>query len=471
MTKHVRNRQNINLRRRRFLQHTCAAGLGSTALFSTLAQLAATAQAASPADDYRALVCLMLFGGNDSFNMIVPTDESSYRDYAQIRSNQALAREALLPIQPMNTAGRPFGLHPGMPEVKALFDGGQLAVVANVGTLVEPVSSRQDLGRGAREPLGLFSHSDQQNQWQTSVPDQRLGLGWGGRIADLLGALNTDPSISMNISMAGTNVFQTGRTSVEYSIDPEVGIPQGIDPVDDDPFWQRLQGITIDSLMAQEYQHLLRRTLGQATTRALDGQERFAAALSAQAEPQTEFSDNPVSQSFRSIARIIGARQALGARRQIFFVGFGGWDHHDELLNNHARMLPVVSRALGEFQASLGELGMSDQVTTFTASEFARTLTSNGNGTDHGWGGNQLVVGGAVDGGRIVGQFPDLYADNPLDVGRGRLIPTLSVDALFAELALWFGVPASDLDRVLPNIARFYDPTSASAPIELFRLT
>jgi uncharacterized protein (DUF1501 family) len=180
---------------------------------------------------------------------------------------------------------------------------------------------------------------------------------------------------------------------------------------------------------------------------------------------QTVFSDTGLSQNLRMIAQTIAARQALGMCRQTFFVEFGGWDHHDEVIVNQETMLPVVSMALSEFNSALIELGVENQVTTFTASDFGRTLTSNGRGSDHAWGGNQIIMGGAVNGGDIYGSYPTLFEGNSLDTGRGRLIPTTSIDAYFAELALWFGVPAADLELVLPNIRRFYDPASGSPPI------
>ena len=464
-----------NLNRRQFLGQASCAAVGSSSLFSTLLNLRMTGSAAAeallpshsasllaPNDDYKALVCIFLAGGNDSFNMLVPRDNSHYNEYAAIRADLALPQGDLLPITQVNGDGREYGIHPSMPEVAQLFNNGRLIFVPNVGTLVEPTTKAGIESGLANLPLGLYSHSDQIMHWQTSVPDKRTGFGWGGRTADLLHAVNDDDTISMNISLAGTNLFQTGTNITEYSI-----VPWGDGAIQvyghDDIWWSRhvLQNAAIESMLDLAYQNLFEQTFADSTRSAIDGSNLFASAIANVSPFVTQFAENELSESLAMVAKTIAARQTLGFRRQTFFVMFGGWDHHDEVLDSQMAMLSVVSKAMKEFDDAMTELGIQNQVTTFTASDFGRTLTSNGQGSDHAWGGNHMVMGG-VNGRKIYGDYPSLYEDNPLDTGRGRLIPTTSCDEYFAELALWFGVTPGELTTVFPNIGRFYDPISGS---------
>lgn len=442
--------------RRRLLQGMGCGAMSATPFLSTLAHLGSATSAAGqslpPGDDYRALVCILLAGGNDSFNMIVPHEPDEYDDYAAARSDLALDRDALLTVSPPSL-GRDFGFHPGMAGARDLFEAGRLAVVHNVGTLVEPVTLAGIDAGSARLPLGLYSHADQIRQWQTSVPDDREALGWGGRMADLLGGLDGSAEIAMGISLSGTNDFQAGATTREFAITSEGST--GIAGFGDaDPILV-LRETAIRSMVDAQYANLLERTFAQRMADGIRNDAVFSAALAGAPALDGFFGPGPLSRNLRMIARTIAVRQALGLRRQTFFVLVGGWDHHDEVLASQAPMLADVSTALVELDAALGFLGVRDAVTTFTISDFGRTLSSNGRGSDHGWGGNQLVMGGAVRGGDSYGTPPPLFPENPLDTGRGRLIPTLSTDAYFAELALWFGVAAGDLDAVLPNIGRF----------------
>ena len=457
--------------RRRFLGQASCTAVGATSLFSSLLNLRAAGALATPhpnitrrgvlpGDDYRALVCLFLAGGNDSFNMLVPRGPTEYAEYAAIRGDLALPAASLLPITPATSDGRQYGVHPGMPEVQQLFDNGQLAFVANVGSLVEPTTKAGILSGSANLPLGLYSHSDQIMHWQTSIPDQRASIGWAGRTADLLNASNADNTVSMNISLAGTNVFQSGTQVVSYAIQPTGNGSVGVNGYNGTEPFNQLRTAAINSLLGQNYQNLFMDTFARAKRASIDAHLLFSSALGGVPSLTTAFSDHPVSQSFQMVARTIAARQALGVRRQTFFILFGGWDHHDEVINAQAEMLPIVSRGLSEFHTALTELNVLNDVVTFTASDFARTLTSNGQGSDHAWGGNHMVMGGPVVGGDIYGTYPQLFADNDLDTGRGRLIPTTSCDEYFAELALWLGVAPSDLATVLPNIGRFYTPAS-----------
>ncbi len=450
--------------RRRFLIDLGCASLGSTTLFSSLVHLGAVSSAsAQTGDDYRALVCILLAGGNDSFNLLVPAD-SGYSEYAAIRGTLALSQSALLPLANSGVPGRAFGVHPGVPELRSLYDQGHLAFVANVGTLVEPVTQAQVQTGTGKLPLGLFSHADQIAQWQTALPDRRSATGWGGRLADVLGGLNSNSQVSMNISVAGSNLFQNGVDTVEFAVSPSGGATS-IRGYDGPGVFDQLRTTGIDSLMNQSYKNLFEQVYADRVSGSIESNIFFGEALEAVAPLATVFGTAPLSRSLAMVARTISARAALGMKRQTFFVLLGGWDHHDDTLVNQQAMLPQVSSALREFWEATVEMGISDRVTTFTISDFGRTLTSNGDGSDHAWGGNQMVLGGAVSGGRIYGEYPSLYSNNPLDVGRGRLIPTTSVDEYFAEMALWLGVDRSALDLVLPNLDRFYDATSPAAPL------
>lgn len=456
----------MTLTRRRFVQGLGCSALSAAPVLGTLAHLgsatSAAAQSLPGGDDYRALVCILLAGGNDSFNMIVPCDEDEYADYTAARTDLALPHEDLLAVSPASL-DRDFGFHPGMSGARDLFEAGRLAVVHNVGTLVEPVTLAQVEAGTGRLPLGLYSHSDQIRQWQTSVPNDREALGWGGRLSDLLHGLNTNAEISMGISLAGVNEFQAGANTREFAI-----TSNGSEPIagfgNPDPI-QVVRETSIRSMVDAAYRNMLEQAFADATAGAIRNDEVFRAAIANAPTLDTDFSAGPLSQSLRMIAETISVREHLGMRRQTFFVLVGGWDHHDEVLATQAPMLEGVSQSLVEFDAALGELDVRDDVTTFTISDFGRTLSSNGRGSDHGWGGNQLVMGGAVRGGDSYGTPPPLFPGNALDTGRGRLIPTLSTDEYFAELALWFGVSPGDLPSVLPNIGAFGSPTLADPPV------
>ncbi|MDH3591710.1 MAG: DUF1501 domain-containing protein [Planctomycetota bacterium] len=452
-----------SMTRRRFLGQASCAAVGTTALFSTALNMGMFNAMASPGAEYRGLVCLFLGGGIDSFNVLVPAGNAEYADYATIRSDLALPQAALLPILPATPDGKSYGLHPSVTPLQTLFSQGDLAFVSNVGTLVEPTTLDQYRNRSVALPLGLFSHSDQAMHWQSSLPDQRNAEGWAGRMGDILQSCNDNQNISMNISLSGSNLFQSGALTTHYTIGPNGSI--GLQ--DYGETWPEavVRTEAIDGLLGMTYRNLFERTFAGKMRSAIDAHIEFSAAIDALPPLQTPFSDNNLSQRFRMIAQTIAARDLLGMNRQTFFVSMGGWDHHDEVLNNQDAMLPVIANALAEFQAAMVELNTANQVTTFSASDFGRTLTSNGQGSDHAWGGNMLVMGGAVNGGDLYGTYPDLYQGNPLDTGRGRLIPTTSVDEFFAEMALWFGVPVSDLDIVLPNLNRFWTPGGSIGPL------
>ncbi len=447
-----------NLSRRQFIGQASCAGIGATSLFSTLLTLrlanSLAAQTVPAGGDYKALVCLFLAGGNDSFNMLVPTTGAEYNAYAAVRRNLALARDTLLQITPANLGGRTLGVHPSMTEVRDLFTQGRLGFVANVGSLIRP-TTLADYRANRYRPLSLYSHSDQIKQWQTCMPDQRTAIGWGGRAADIIRSLNNPGIVSMNISLSGQSVFLTGQQAFTYSINSSGATAlTGYDPRAVNNL-TALRTAAVDTALGADYRSLFEQSYGDSTRDAIDAYYEFAAALSGVTLATTVPAGNSLATNLGMIARTASSAGRLGARRQIFFVQLGGWDHHDEVLNNQVTMLRTVSQALGFFWSALGELGLQNNVTLFTASDFGRTLTSNGNGSDHAWGGNHLVLGGAVRGGNVFGNreqgyYPDLQNLAAIDTGQGRLIPGVAVDEYARDLLSWFGVSNGDLDYVLP---------------------
>lgn len=468
--------------RRRFLGEASCAAVSSIPVLSSLLNLSVTGKLAAQEAEggYRALICVFASGGNDTFNVLTPYGDSHYAEYAASRADLALPLAQLIPIHPENTDGRVFGVHHRMPQLAARFEAGDAAFVANVGTLIEPVRTRLEVAQNLKRlPLGLYSHSDQIEQWQTSVPHARSGVGWAGRMADVIRQLNADPRVSMNISFDGSNVWQTGRAVAEYAVspgnsqEPEGGATALL------PYrqlWQRDQPLAqaasaaIDSQLALEYTNLLQQTFVHQRRTARDAYALYAEATAPALPGAVAFPNTSLGRQMHMVARTINGRAALGAVRQTFFVNLGGWDHHNEVLNNQDAMLPQVDDALAALWTALVAMGVQDRVVIYSASDFGRTLTSNARGSDHAWGGNHFVLGGAVRGKRLYGEYPSLAVNpesgpevNPLDTGRGRLIPTTSVDEFFAEMALWLGVPASSLPLVLPNIGNFY-ATGASVP-------
>lgn len=471
--------------RRTFLRQASCAAVGSIALVNTLLNLRLinSASAQGSGSSYKALVCLFLSGGNDSFNMLVPRDTASHAEYRLVRGGlynatgtsgglalpNAGEPGGILPISPLgNLGGKQFGLHPAMPRLQGLFENGHAAFVCNVGSLIQPGMTRAMHDAGVNVPFGLYSHADQIEQWQTAYPEGRTTLGWAGRAADLLQSMNADNGLSMNISLGGTNIWQNGNNVFQYGLNPGgVSSLAGYDEDWDQASWGRspIRGAAMDSQLAMDYANLLENTFAKKSRKAIEAYKVFQQATGVALPPGVTFPTTPLGNSFRMVARTIAGRGVLGAQRQTFFVQLGGWDHHDEVIDSQQVMLGQVSEAVGAFHDALAAMGLADSVATFTASDFGRTLTSNGRGSDHAWGGNHFVVGGGVLGRRLYGEYPSLAADNPLDTGRGRLIPTTSVDAYFAELALWFGVPKSSLPLVIPNIGRFYDTASTAPPL------
>ena len=375
------------------------------------------------------------------FNTVeIPADSGNY------------VNQDLHPLDYTDAAGKEFAVHYAMPNVESLFKDGNLSFVANIGTLVEPTTKTQVYDGSAQLPLGLYSHSDQVMHWQTGIPQERVAQGWGGKIADMFNACNDNDNISLNLSLSGSNVYQTGQSTVEFSLNIDGATElNGYNEPWEVPTANRN---TIDSMIDKYYDDIFKRTYVDIMKVGKDGAEEYNEAIDAQVL-STEFSNNRLSQQLELVARTIAARETLGMKRQIFFIEYGGFDLHDEVLDPHESLLSEIDTALGEFNSAMDELLTQDMVTTFSLSEFARTLTSNGQGSDHGWGSNAFIMGGAVNGGEIFGTYPDLDLDNNLELGGGVMLPTIATDQYFGDIASWFGVENDDLLTLFPNIDNF----------------
>ncbi|KQV86751.1 DUF1501 domain-containing protein [Rhizobacter sp. Root1221] len=478
--------------RREFLRRAAALSgtVGSGALPFAM-NLAAMNAAAAAASDYKAIVCLFLLGGNDSANMVLPTDTASWEAYTTVRSTgtSPIALKAagtpadgaaapgspeslggVLPLVPDFTAyaqnaNRSFAVHPLMPEVQSLFGQGRLAVVANAGPLVMPVTRAELKAKTKAAPAKLGSHNDQQSTWQALGPEGAR-KGWGGRLGDMLASANTQTAFT-SISVSGNAVFLAGQQVAQYQVSNTGAVP--IDGVSGGLFGSSIASTAYRQLLTQgsvpgDQPNLIAREHAAIAKRSLDAQVAFNAAYSASTAPGTPkylhpltrtLVGNPVAEQLRTVARVIGARDSLGVRRQVFFVSVGGFDTHDWQNTTHANLMAMLSHAIGYFDNALGALGMRDQVTLFTASDFGRTFASNGDGTDHGWGAHHLVTGGAVRGREIYGRFPQVGLNHPDEIGSGTFLPGVSVDQLGGTLGRWFGASDSQLDLVFPNLRNF----------------
>lgn len=428
---------------------SAAAGLSTpNAMLGLLGgALATSAQAAFL--DYKALVCVFLYGGNDGYNVLVPSD-FRYGTYAAARGGLAVPGVSLLPLFPqlLPLSLDFYGVHPSMPELQSLYGLGRLAFVANVGTLLAP-TTKDDYAQRRNLPPRLFSHNDQQDQWVSSTPDANTRLGWGGRLADLMGSVNANRRLSMNISIGGNNLFQIGQNTVPYSLSTG-----GVRKFDANT---GARSTVFRELLNQaQTRNSFERYGAQLNSRSIDTGMEVDAALSAVPDFFTSFpSNNSLADQLQIVAKMIAARNTLSVSRQVFFVSMGGFDTHDDQLVDHPGLLSKISQAFGSFNSVLDELGVANSVTTFTGSDFGRTLTSNGDGTDHAWGNVQWVMGGAVAGRQVAGQFPNQTLDGPQDAGQGRIIPTSSVEQYGATLLRWFGASESEIDTVFPHLSRF----------------
>ena len=500
--------------RRSFIRQALCATVGTAALSNTIRDLrfinAAMAQSSPAITDYKALVCIFLQGGNDSNNVFIPTIPAEWNNYAAIRTpalaipNTDGSGATALALNNLTSDGHTYGIHPAAPELQSLFNNGKMAAVFNVGTLVYPLTKADYNNPTVVKPLQLFSHVDQTVQWQTSVSDRQSATGWGGRCADLLDTYNpkngkTDV-LSMNVSLAGANVFEVGGVVQQYAVSTSgvVALNSSYSPANA----RTAQGVALNNILGIDavQSDMLTRNYSLALEHALASGTGLSTALNATKMASTwstyptqvtvpnaggSFASSLMSQ-LQMVAKIIevGQRSAatggLGMKRQIFFVQVGGYDLHSGQTNNsgsstannaavilggQANLLAELSQSLNTFQNTMHQIGVTyndagfeQRVTAFTASDFGRTLPSNGVGSDHGWGSHHLVVGGAVNGQRTYGKFPALVVGGPDDTSTGRWIPTTAVDQFAATMAKWFGVDSTNMGTVFPNLGRFDVP-------------
>lgn len=468
----IDTKNDVNASRRVFLRTASllsAAGVAGAPLALNLATMSVAAAQNAPSD-YKAIVCLFLFGGNDHANTVLATDPESWNQYTTIRttvSNDSIALPAasVLPIVPNTSqAGRTFALHPSMQALKGLFDAGRAAVVANVGPLIMPTSKAQYRQSGFPLPPKLFSHNDQQSTWQSYSPEGAT-VGWGGRMGDLL-ASNNGIAAFTAISASGNAVFLAGKTVTQYQISSAGAVPIG--GLSGSLFGSATSNNPLQAIIAGDRGNLFEKEHAAVVKRSIDAQGTLSTAMlpassvlapTQYLNPNTNLmATNALATQFQTVARVIGGRSPLAARRQVFFVSLGGFDTHDFQKTTQSDLLARVAHALAYFDSALANLQGADlrtQVTTFTASDFGRTFTSNGDGTDHGWGSHHFVTGGAVRGKDIYGIFPSLGLGHAQDVGSGSLLPTISVDQYGATMAKWFGLSDTQITDVFPNIRNF----------------
>lgn len=490
----MREKQESILSRREFLRRAACAAVGTVTMTANIRDLrlmnAAVAQ--TSINDYKALVCIFMAGGNDSNNLIVPTIQAEYDSYAAIRTNVLaiplsgtafnvlpLGKDGTSDYTPLNSDGHGYGLHPACPELRTLFGEEKLALLFNTGTLVYPMTRAQYQGGLLEKPPQLFSHADQVTQWQTSIPDQPPLTGWGGRCADLLKSVQPNAPISLMVTLAGANTFEVGNTMSQYSVSTSGAIAlSGVSGARLTTL-TNLLGLPYSNMQAKAYAGVAAHTintgatLNNAITKTAGNYFTAYPFPSKVTSPTggTAFTSS-LSAQLLMVARLIeaGSRATnlggFGMKRQIFFCQVGGYDLHtgqtpgptSTTTGAHANLFAELSQSMYAFQRAMEQLGLSNSVTSFTSSDFGRTFPSNGQGSDHGWGSHHLIMGGAVKGRRTYGKWPALAVNGPDDTSTGRWIPTTATDQYFATLASWFGVDNNKLNTVFPNIGRFSTP-------------
>ena len=443
--------------RREFLKRSAALStVAATATPFALSLAAIGEAAAQTASDYKAIVCIFLNGGNDHANTVVPYDAGTWGDYNKLRSNIAYSREALaatklVPTTPL-PGGIEYALAPELAPLLPIFNAGKLAPLLNLGTLVEPTTRAQYLARSVRLPPKIGSHNDQSSYFQSSLAEGATS-GWGGRLGDLFASGN-GASTFTSIGVGGNAVFLAGKNTSQYQVSSS-----GVLPVN--AIKRKNLGGSSDcaaalhEIMTASSSHLMEDEYARICKRSIDSEVLASNAL-ANVNIGTAFdTTNSLANQLQMVAKLIAARSALGAKRQVFMVSLGGFDNHSDLVKLHPVLLAKVAQAMDSFYKATVELGIANNVVTFTGSDFGRTLSSNSSGSDHGWGATHLLMGGAIKGKEFYGQSPVFANNGPDDFGSGRLVPTTSVDQLASTLASWFGVSKNDLPYVMPSIVNF----------------
>jgi uncharacterized protein (DUF1501 family) len=415
------------------------------------------------ASGYKALVCIFMFGGNDGNNLLIPSDSRYTSNYVTPRGVLAIPQANLLPLNTINPpiGGGTYGLHSSCVELANLFNSGKVALLANVGTLLAPITQKQYNNHSVAVPPQLFSHQDQQIEWQTSIEDQPPKTGWGGRSADLLYSLNNSNNVSMNISLSGANTFEVGNVINEYNVSTSGAISLNIPTSGTGP----AQLNALKALIAMNHNNLYESAFATEMNTSISDATLLNTAIGPTASSSywtTPFPTSSLGTQLRMIARLIQAAPVLGHNRQIFFASIGGFDLHSTEGNNtgtQANILADMSKSMNALYQATVQMGVGPNVTTFTASDFSRTFPVNGGqGTDHGWGNHHIIMGGGVVGQNIYGTFPTLTVGGPDDTTTGRWIPTTSVDQYAATLAKWFGVSSGNMSSVFPYLGRFATP-------------
>jgi uncharacterized protein (DUF1501 family) len=494
--------------RRLFMRQASAlslmAGAGAPLALNLLAAGSAAAQTAT---GYKAIVCLFMFGGNDAFNMVLPTDNDSWTAYTKMRPDGSIGLRrpgvptiasasagspdrlgGVLPINPINPQGRAYALHPLMGKVRTMFTEQRLAVLANIGPLELPTTKQQYLNEPSYpRPARLFSHNDQQSVWQTMQPEGAT-VGWGGRIADLIESAENRSTFTA-ISAAGNAVWLSGKDVIQYQVSGGGATRLGADAADSVYGSKRLAADLNSIVRGADSGHVFENHVAKVSGRSIDAELYLRNNLTPAGNPADdpdlkypnpltgaqEFS--PLAHQLQVVSRLIEAGKKAPPgypKRQVFFVSVGGFDTHSRQNQTHADLMARLDHALGYFDKRLAAVGASDMVTTFTASDFGRSFTSNGDGTDHGWGAHQFVMGGAVKGGDLYGSFPTLVAsaagssdfNSPNQVRNGAMLPSTSVHQLGATLGGWFGLTGGVLRDVFPNLDAF---TAAQRNMAFFK--
>jgi uncharacterized protein (DUF1501 family) len=461
------------LTRRQFIKNTAktlGAGYVGSYLFSGLSQMSlvssSTAQTIGGTSDYKALICLFLFGGNDHFNTVIPTDTLSYTEYEKARKVDpdpiSIPLANILPLQANtpNPQNRTVGLHPNLTFFKTAFDAGKLAILANVGPLLAPTTKQTYKSKTVAIPVSLFSHNDQQSTWQT-MSAEGASFGWGGKISDGFKNLNANNGVFTSISASGNAVWLSGEEVVQYRVSNN-GATKINGTSNGWIFSSQEAGRQLETIIKDtSHAHLLMKEHAVVTNRSITAEQSMTQALGSKSVFTTPIPNgNSLAQQLHIVARTISARNTLQNKRQVFFVSLGGFDTHDKQNTTHGNLMTTLNNALQHFDALINEMKVSDatiadKITVFTASDFGRTLTSNGDGTDHAWGSHHFIYGGAVKGKDIYGSLPEIAVDGVDTIGQGRLIPTTSVDQYAGTLAKWFGLTDAQINTIFPNLVRF----------------